>query len=59
MASNSPIHPRDRLPQIAPNINLEQGHFFISIEEFEERLKVMCGDIWRIRCFCKFTADNF
>ena len=59
MASNSLIHPRDRLPQIAPNTNLEQGRFFISIEEFEKRLMVMCGDIWRIRYFCKFTADNF
>ena len=40
MASNSLIHPRDRLRQIAPVINLEQGRFFISIEEFEARLNV-------------------
>ena len=59
MASNSLIHPWDRLSQIAPTNNLEQGRFFISIEEFEERLNIICNDICRIRCFCKFAADNF
>ena len=59
MASNSLIHPRDRLPQVALVINLEQGRFFISIEEFEGRLKVICNEIWKIRNFCKFAADNF
>ena len=33
--------------------------FFISIEEFERILKVMCNDIWKIRSFCKFAVDNF
>ena len=59
MASNSLIHPGDRLSQIAPSINLEQGKFFISIEEFEGRFKVICNDIWKIRNFCKFAVDNF
>ena len=43
----------------SPSINLEQGKFFISIEEFEGRLKVMCNDIWKIRNFFKFALDNF
>ena len=59
MVTNSIIHPRERLPLEAPNINLQQDRFFISIEEFEVRLKVMCSEIWKMRRFCKFAVNNF
>ena len=38
MAYNTILHPRDRLPQEAPIINLEQGCFFISREEYLTRI---------------------
>ena len=59
MTNNSILHPRDRLPQITSRINLEQGRFFISVEEFEVRPSVICGELWKIRQFAKFAVDNF
>ena len=59
MARNSLIHPQDRLLQIPPSINLQQGKFFISTEEFEGRLNAICSEIWEIRQFYKFAVDNF
>ena len=29
-----PLHPRDRLPKIAPQLDLGQGRFFIIVAEF-------------------------
>ena len=58
MASNSILHPRHRLPQIAPRINSDQGKFFIFVQELEARPNVICNELWRIRQFGKFAVDN-
>ena len=58
MAGNSILHPRDRLPKEATRINLEQGRFFISVEEFEARLNEICCELWKITRFAKFAVNN-
>ena len=59
MADNSILHLRDRLPKEAPRINLQQGRFLISVEEFEVRLNEICCELWKIKQFAKFAVDNF
>ena len=59
MAYNTILHPRDRLPQEAPIINLEQGCFFISREEYLTRIVAVSCDLERIKDFCKFTVKNY
>ena len=59
MAGNSILHPRDRLPKEATRINLEQGRFFISVEEFEARLNEICCQLWKTKQFVKFAVNNF
>ena len=53
------LHLRDRLPKIAPRINLELGRFFISTEEFNARVNEICCELWRIKKFAKFAVGNF
>ena len=52
------LHLRDRLPQIAPRINLTTGRFWVSIEEFNGCVKQISCDIERIKSFCIFAINN-
>ena len=53
------LHPKDRLPQIAPCINLEPGRFWISSEEFNGRIEEISRDLERIKAFSSFTISNY
>ena len=53
--NNLPLHPRERLPHAAreilnsiPNVDLQHGRFFITNEEFEMRVNVICFQFWKI-----------
>ena len=69
MAQNSLValrHPRERLPQPAPQIlhtepkiNLQHGRFYISAEEFELRVSCICFQLWKIQKFAKFVTKNY
>ena len=52
------MHPRNRLPKIAPRINLEQGRFFIFAEEFNGRIEEISRDLDRIKTFASFAINN-
>ena len=63
--NNLPVHPRERLPLIAPeifnskpNVNLQHGRFFITNEEFEMKVNVICFQLLKIQSFAKFAYDN-
>ena len=49
------LHPRERLPQIAPRINLEPGRFFISVEEFNGRIEEISRDLGKVKAFSTFA----
>ena len=60
---NLPIHPRKRLPQIAPQVldsspkvYLQFGRFFVTVEEFDMQLNAI--SFWKIQAFAKFVQDN-
>ena len=53
------LHPRNRLPQIAPRINLDPGRFWISIEEFNGKVQQISRDLERIKDFSSFTINNY
>ena len=53
------LHPRDRLPQIAPRINLKPGRFWFSTEEFNGRVEETSHDLKRIKAFSSFTTSNY
>ena len=53
------IHPRDRLSKIAPQLNLGQGRFFISVAEFNGRVKGISCDTERIKSFTIFPINNY
>ena len=64
--SDLPLHPRERLRHTAPavlnskpNVDLQHGRFFISNEEFEMRVNVICFQFWKIYSFAKFVHDNY
>ena len=61
MAGNFSIilHPRDRLPKIAPRINLEQSRVFISTEEFDARVNEIRCELWKIEEFAKPAVESF
>ena len=69
MAENHSIiihHPRDGLPQLAPEIlqvepkiHLQHGWFFITVKEFKARVSGICFYLWKIQAFAKFAVDNF
>ena len=52
------MHPGDRLPKFAPCINLEQGRFFVSAEEFNGRVEETSRDLDRIKAFLSFAINN-
>ena len=59
-------HPRERLPQPAPHIlqtepkiDLQQGRFYISVEEFESRVSYICSQLWKIQAFPNFVTENY
>ena len=59
-------HPRGRLPQPAPQIlqtepkiDLQQGRFYISVEEFESRVSCICFQLWKIQAFPNFVTENY
>ena len=53
------LHPRERLPHIAPRINLELGRFFISVEEFNGRIQEISQDLGGIKAFSSFAINNY
>lgn len=44
---------------MAPKINLEQERFFITVEEFNSRVKEISGEQWRIKDFARFAIANY
>ena len=61
-----PCHPGKRLHlpatqilQSKPEINLQQGRFFITVHEFEVRVNKICFPLWKIQAFAKFAAVNY
>ena len=59
-------HPRERLPQPAPQIlqtepkiDLQHGRFYISVEEFESRVSCICFQLCKIQAFAKFETENY
>ena len=59
-------HTRERFPLLAtkilqskPEINLQNGRFFITVHEFEARVNEICFQLWKIQVFPKFLADNY
>ena len=66
IAPRPPHHTRERLPLLAtkilqskPEINLQNGRFFITVHEFEARVNEICFQLWKIQVFPKFLADNY
>ena len=64
--NNLTLHPRERLPNIAPemlnskpNVNLQDGRFFITNEEFEMRINVICFQFWKIQSIAKSVHDIY
>ena len=55
--SSPPLHPRDRLPKIAPHIDLESRRFIISAEEFNGRVTEFSCDLERIKGFSSFAVN--
>ena len=62
---NLPIHPRERLPHIAPpvldsspKVDLQFSRFFITEEEFQLCINAVCFQFWKIQAFAKFVKDN-
>ena len=62
---NLPIHPRERLPHIAPpvldsspKVDLQFSRFFITEEEFQFCINAVCFQFWKIQAFAKFVKDN-
>ena len=62
---NLPIHPRERLPHIAPpvldpspKVDLQFSRFFITEEEFQLHINAVCFQFWKIQAFAKFVKDN-
>lgn len=45
--------------QVEPKIDLQQGRFFITTEEFEARVNGICFHFWKILAFAKFVVENF
>ena len=59
-------HPRERLPlpatqilQSKPEINLQNGRFFMIVHKFEAKVNEICFQLWKIQAFAKFFADNY
>ena len=59
-------HPRERLPQPAPQIlqtepkiDLQHGRFYITVEEFESRMSCACFQLWKIQAFAEFVTENY
>ena len=55
--SSPPLCPRDRLPKIAPHIDLEPPRFIISVEEFNGRVKEFSCNLERIKDFPSFAVN--
>ena len=55
--SSQLLHPRDRVPQIAPRINLEPGRFWV--EEFNGRVQEISRELERIQSFVTFAKNNY
>ena len=53
------LHPRDRLPKIAPQLNVGQGRLFISVAEFNGRVKGISCDTEGIKSFAIFAMDSY
>ena len=53
------LHPRERLSQLAPSINLKPGRFFISVEEFNRRIEEISRDLGRIKAFSSFAKNKY
>ena len=52
------LHPQDRLPKIAPQLNLCQSRFVISVAEFNGCVKGISCDTERIKSFAIFAINN-
>ena len=64
--NNLSLHSRERLPHTAPeilnskpNVDLQHSRFFITKEEFQMRINVICFQFWKIQSFAKFVHDNY
>ena len=57
--SSQLLHPRDRVPQIAPRINLEPGRLWVSVEEFSGRIQEISCELERIQSFVTFAKNNY
>ena len=62
---NLPIHPRERLLQIAPQVldfspkvDLQFGRFFVTEDEFDMQLNAIYFQFCKIQAFAKFVKDN-
>ena len=58
-------HPRERLPQPAPQIlqtepkiDLQHGRFYITLEEFKSRATCIRFQLWKIQAIAKFVTEN-
>ena len=53
------IHPRDQLPQRAPPIGCESDRFFVTIDEFHEKVEQIGNDEQKIIDFVTFVRKNY
>ena len=59
LISCKPLSSEGKNSQPAPDINIQHGRFFITVEESEARINTICFQMSKIQSFAKFVSDNY